>query len=56
MALYRKWQKLCVSGLRPPVDREQGDDSSQISFRVTGERICLKMKKQAYTSMEAAGK
>ncbi|CAM6129646.1 unnamed protein product [Calypogeia fissa] len=55
MVLHRKWQKLYDSGLRPSVDAEQEDASdSQISFRVTGERICLKMKKQGYTSMEAA--
>lgn len=61
MALYRRWQKLSVSEgpleLRPLIVVKEGEDGSnpQIVFRMMAERICLKMKKQGYTSMDAIG-
>lgn len=66
MQLHRQWQEaeepgsmtgicdslLSINGI---ANSEQTHEILQRSFRVTGNRICLNMKKHGYTSMDAAG-
>lgn len=67
MQLHRQWQEaeepesasgisdslLSINGI---ANSEQTHETLQRSFRVTGNRICLNMKKHGYTSMDAAGR
>jgi hypothetical protein len=66
MQLHRLWQETeeptSSSGISDPLltvngiaSAEQTHAAPQRSFRVTGNRICMNMKKHGYTSMEAAG-
>lgn len=65
MQLHRLWQETeeptSSSGISDPLltvngiaSAEQTHAAPQRSFRVTGNRICMNMKKHGYTSMEAA--
>ena len=66
MQLHRLWQEAeepdSSSGNSDPLltingiaNAAQSHVAPQRSFRVTGNRICLNMKKHGYTSMDAAG-
>jgi len=67
MQLHKQWQEVdepeSVSGASDSLlsvngiaNAEQAHETLQRSFRVTGNRICLNLKKHGYTSMDAAGR